>query len=132
MPNNSYCELDSIDCNKSNFDFHVNEDEKGRIKAYLEPTNELKQEGTQAYHLVNYASKSLENNYLSSYAPKKDISITFKFSKTYVDFIEIENYFVESEKDYGYQKRGVKNITILVNGQNIKTELQSSSYTTIE
>lgn len=131
MPNNSYCELDSIDCNKSNFDFHVNEDEKGRIKAYLEPTNELMQEGTQAYHLVNYASKSLENNYLSSYAPKKDISITFKFSKTYVDFIEIENYFVESEKDYGYQKRGVKNITILVNGQNIKTELQSSSYTTI-
>lgn len=131
MPNNSYCELDSIDCNKSNFDFHVNEDEKGRIKAYLEPTNELMQEGTQAYHLVNYASKSLENNYLSSYAPKKDISITFKFFKTYVDFIEIENYFVESEKDYGYQKRGVKNITILVNGQNIKTELQSSSYTTI-
>lgn len=81
MPNNSYCELDSIDCNKSNFDFHVNEDEKGRIKAYLEPTNELMQEGTQAYHLVNYASKSLENNYLSSYAPKKIYLLLSNFPK---------------------------------------------------
>ena len=131
MPNNSYCELDSTDCQKSKFEFRVNEDDKGRIKAYLEPHNDLMLEGTNAYHLVNYASKSLENNYLSSYAPKKNIEITFTFTKTYVDYIEIENYFVASEKDYGYQKRGVKKLTIIVNSKEKHVDLQSSSYSTI-
>lgn len=113
MPNNSYCELDSVDVNKVNAKFYVNEDEMGHCEAYLVPDNPLGYEGTLASNLINYNLDKENGNYLSSYDPKKPIELKFDFyQKEFIDHIVIYNYFVDSKEDLLYQNRGVKELNI--------------------
>lgn len=130
MPNNSYCEISSTNPDKANAIYHISEDEMGHCKAYLEPNNPLAFEGTMASNLVNYDSNYKDKNYLSGINPKKKIEIEFEFNQSYqIDYIEIFNYFVDSEKDYRYQNRGVKEFDLYLDDKFIKkVELEKASY----
>ena len=116
MPNNSYCVLDSTNADKTNVKFYINEDEKGHCKAYLFPTNDLAFAGTMASNLVDYNPENV-GNYLSSINPKKNIEITFDlYGFHYVEFIRIYNYFINTEIDLNYSDRGIKQLSIYLDG----------------
>ena len=116
MPNNSYCVLDSTNADKTNVKFYINEDEKGHCKAYLFPTNDLDFAGTMASNLVDYNPENV-GNYLSSINPKKNIEITFDlYGFHYVEFIRIYNYFINTEIDLNYSDRGIKQLSIYLDG----------------
>lgn len=117
MPNNSYCVLQSTKASKADVKFYINEDEKGHTKAYLFPTNDLAFAGTMATNLVNYNPGNL-GNYLSGINPKKNIEIFFDlYEKHYVKFVRIYNYFIETEIDLNYSRRGIKNIKIYLDNK---------------
>ena len=130
MPNNSYCILHSKDPSKVNAEFYICEDNIGHCKAYLEPANELAYEGTMASNLVNYNKEYFEYNYLSGINPKKDIVIEFDFiDKEEIEYLEIYNYFLKSEKDYRYQNRGVKLLDLYIDDEFVKkVELEKASF----
>lgn len=117
MPNNSYCIIKKKNPSEEDVEFFLNEDDKGHCKAFLEPENELAYSGTMAFNLINYNPEQINNNYLSSINPKKDIEIVFTLNdKTYIDHLEILNYFVKTNKDLNYQGRGVNQMKVYLDG----------------
>ena len=140
MPNNSYCVLHSTKAENANAEFFVNEDEKGHCKAFLYPTNDLAFAGTMASNLVDYNPENI-GNYVSGINPKKNIEITFDlYGKHYVKFIRIYNYFINTERNLNYQNRGIKQLSIYLDGVFFKEvtldiasfELKGTNYNDIE
>lgn len=112
MPNNSYCLIDSTDINKAKAEFYINEDDRGHCRPFLSVNNDLGYKGTLASNLVNYNN---ENNWLSGINPKNDIEIEFDlYDYEHLDYLKVYNYFIESEKDFFYQNRGVKYIDLYI------------------
>lgn len=129
MPHNSYAIIEGNSTNKENISFHVKQGEKGNYLSYLEPDNPLSKEGTMASNLVSYNLPYEIGSYLSSYDPKEDIHLRFRFGKKYfIDKMEIENYFLVDPKGIGYANRGIKKLAILLDGSKEKEiELKKAS-----
>lgn len=124
MPNNSYCIINHKNPKKAKVDFYINEDEYGHCKAYLEPNNDLCFSGTMASNLVNQNLGDNDLNYLSGYAPKNKIEIEFDLNGEYlIDYIDVYNYFVDSDIDLNYQNRGIKNVDIYLDEKFLKSEV---------
>lgn len=121
MPHNSYAIIEGNSTNKESISFHVKQGEKGNYLSYLEPDNPLSKEGTMASNLVTYNLPYEVGSYLSSYDPKEDIRLRFRFgNKHFIDKVEIENYFLADPKGIGYANRGIKKLTILLDGNKEK------------
>lgn len=130
MPNNSYCIVTGKKSGDLKADFHIFEDEKGHCGSYLIPETAQAYEGTLADHLVDYYADGPLLPYLSGYDPKTEIRIEFEFGGKYpIDYIDIYNFFIDSEEDVSYSDRGVRSMKILLEDEEFSTvSLKKASY----
>jgi hypothetical protein len=110
MPNSSIAIMEGVKPTTSSIQFLVNQNEKGHMISFMEPTVDLAYQGTIAAHLTREGFDSgVKNPWVSSYHPNKPIVLTFDFKAVYpVDHLEVTNYFYPEFPNLDLQKRGIK------------------------
>lgn len=115
MPNNTLAYIDGFDTKNVSFD--INTDNENQVCAFFNPDNSSLYEGYTALNLVDYSLDNI-NPYLSGYNPHK-LELEFKFpTEFFIDYIDIYNYFDKDHIEYNPQRRGFKDISILLNVDN--------------
>lgn len=115
MPNSSLAMMEGKTPTPSSIRFLVNQNEKGHMISFMEPTVDLAYQGTIAAHLTREGFDSgLKNPWVSSYHPKQNIILYFDLMASYpVNRLAFTNYFYPEFSSSGLENRGIQSCTIL-------------------